>query len=185
MGSKRKIHEEWLVLRCQLGEAEAYRELVTMIEKRLFYYIRMLVSRETDAYDILQEVWLTVFKKIRKLRDPKAFHTWIYRIAHDLAVSFIRQEIRHEKIQESYAEEALTQNDEPLLELEDMIQVHHALNRLNPLHREVLALYFVEDMSYEEIAQVAGCNLGTVKSRMHYAKKELRHVLEARNGEKK
>ena len=185
MSSKQKIREEWLVLRCQLGEEEAYRELVKMIDKRLFYYIRMLVSREDDAYDILQEVWLTVFKKIRKLREPKAFRTWIYRIAHDLAVSLVRKEVHREEIHECYGQEALARNDEPFLEVDDMIHIHQALNKLNPFQREVLTLYFMEGMSYEEISQVVSCNLGTVKSRMHYAKEELRDALEAGEDERK
>lgn len=182
MDEKNRIQEEWLVLRCQLGESDAYKALVTLMEKRLFYFIRRLVATEADALDVLQEVWLTVFRKISKLRDPKAFRPWIYRIAHDKAVTSIRQEIHQERLQESYSEVILSNDEKPFLELENSARVHLALDRLNPAHREVLFLFFLEEMSYEEISQIVGCHVGTVKSRMHYAKNELKRLLEVKDG---
>jgi len=178
MDEKNRIQEEWLVLRCQLGESDAYKALLTLMEKRLFYFIRRLVATEADALDVLQEVWLTVFRKISKLRDSKAFRSWIYRIAHDLAITVIRKEIHQEKLQGSYGEAILSNDERPFPELEDSAHVHRALDKLNSVHREVLTLFFLEDMSYEEIGHVIGCHVGTVKSRMHYAKKELRRLLE-------
>lgn len=178
MEEKNRIQEEWLVLRCQLGESDAYKELLTLMEKRLFYFIRRLVGSEADALDVLQEVWLTVFRKINKLRDPKTFRSWIYRIAHDLAITVIRKEIHQEKLQGSYGEANLSNDESSFPEFEDSACVHRALDELNSAHREVLTLFFLEEMSYEEIGHVVGCHVGTVKSRIHYAKKELRDLLE-------
>ncbi len=182
MDKKNRIQEEWLVLRCQLGESDAYKALVTLMEKRLFYFIRRLVATEADALDTLQEVWLTVFRKISKLRDPKVFRPWIYRIAHDKAISAVRRGIHQERLQESYSGAMLSNNEKPFLEFENSARVHLALDMLNPGHREVLTLYFLEEMSYEEISQIVGCHMGTVKSRMHYAKNELRRLLEVKDG---
>lgn len=178
MDEKNRIQEEWLVLRCQLGESDAYNALLTLMEKRLFYFIRRLVATEADAFDVLQEVWLTVFRKINKLRDSKAFRSWIYRIAHDLAITIIQKEIHQEKVQGSYDNAILSNDERPFPEFEDSARIHRALDKLNYAHREVLTLFFLEEMSYEEIGHVVGCPVGTVKSRMHYAKKELQSLLE-------
>lgn len=73
MNDANSIREQLIVLRCQLGEVDAFRDLVSIMEDRLLYYIRRFLREESVAYDVLQEVWITVFHKIRHLRDPKAF----------------------------------------------------------------------------------------------------------------
>lgn len=174
-----------LVLRCQLGDADGYKALIATMEGRLFFYIRHLVPTENDAYDVLQEVWVTVIRKIKKLLHPKAFRPWIYRIAHDHAVNLIRHQIHQEKIQESYAEESIANGEDSIPDPENAIRIHLALKKLNLRHQQVLMLFFMENMSYEEISHVIGCNMGTVKSRMHYAKKELRLLLEGEDAGRK
>ena len=185
MDEKNRIQEELLVLRCQLGDADAYKVLIAMMEERLFFYIRHLVPTENDAYDVLQEVWVTVIRKIKKLLHPKAFRPWIYRIAHDHAINLIRHQIHQDKIQESYAEESISNEEDPFPDPENAIHIHHALKKLNLRHRQVLTLFFMENMSYEEISQVLRCNMGTIKSRMHNAKKELRLLLEGEDAGRK
>jgi RNA polymerase sigma-70 factor (ECF subfamily) len=172
-----RIREQILVLRAQRGGAEAFRALVDRYEHPLLYFIRRIVGRRDRALDALQEVWLTVFRRIRGLRCPGAFRVWLYKIAHDKAVDLVRRQYREEERQEEAlevrGENSVVANDEPAL-VENAELVHRALEALSLKHREVLTLRFLEDLSLEEIAHVLTCQLGTVKSRLHYAKQALR-----------
>jgi RNA polymerase sigma-70 factor (ECF subfamily) len=181
MTNTAKIREEWIALRCQSGEPEAFRELVDLMEDRLLYYIHRILPGESDAYDVLQEVWIAVFRKIRGLRDATAFRAWIYRIAHDKAVGQVRRRAARDRLEEAVAEDAASESDDNAWEAMDAARVHELLQKLEPAHREVLTLYFLEDMKYEEIAGVVGCSVGTVKSRLHYAKASLRRMMEEKD----
>lgn len=178
MNDAGKIREELLVLRCQFGEIEAFRDLLNLMEPRLLYYVRRFLRNEETCYDLLQEVWITVFQKIHGLRDPKSFRSWIYRIAHDKAVTHIRHEISREQAEDSYREELLSQSIGLHWSADDAAEIHLFMDRLSPLHREVLTLFFLEEMNYNEIADVVQCSIGTVKSRLYYAKEDLRRLIE-------
>jgi RNA polymerase sigma-70 factor (ECF subfamily) len=82
-GATYRIWEQTLVVRCQAGDDDAFAELMGLYEARLRYYVEGLAGRTNDADDILQDVWLDVYLKIHKLRSPKAFRAWLYRIARD------------------------------------------------------------------------------------------------------
>jgi RNA polymerase sigma-70 factor, ECF subfamily len=178
MNDSEKIREELLVLRCQLGEEAAFRDLVNLMEGKLFYYIRRLLRDEATAYDVLQEVWITVFRKVRNLRDAKMFRVWVYRIAHDKAISLIRREIARERAEENYGEEALNALEDIQFTVENANQIHTLLEKLSTMHREVLTLFFIEELTYDEIAVITRCTVGTVKSRLYYAKRSLRKFME-------
>lgn len=178
MVDNERIQEEWIVLRCQLKDPTAFQELVDLMENRLLYYIRRFIHNEADAYDVLQQVWIAVFRKIHRLREINTYRAWIYRIAHDKAVSRIRQDISQEKLNRALVEQVRLQNEEAEWNLGDVAVVHEFLGKLNYIHREVLTLCFLEGMKYEEIAQVVGCGVGTVKSRIYYAKKAMRALME-------
>lgn len=176
-----RIREEWIVLRCQLKDSSAFGELVNLMEDRLYYYIRRFIHSETDAYDVLQQVWLAVFRNIRRLREVNKFRPWIYRIAHNKAVSHARHEMLFTKLNKDFSEQVRWQNEETEWEPGDVADVHKLLGKMNHIHREVLTLCFLEGMKYEEIAQVVGCSVGTVKSRIYYAKKTLRDLKESQD----
>ncbi len=154
----------------------AFRRLVEVFEARLLYYLRRFF-RDTEApLDVLQDVWLTVFRRLKSLRSPAAFKTWLYQIAHDKAVDLVRRQRR---------ENELTVAAEPEVEVADESEafdnaelVHRALAELSLAHREVLTLRFVEQLEVAEIAQVIRLSVGTAKSRLHYAKKALKRKLE-------
>lgn len=165
-----------LVLRCQLGELDAFRDLVNLMEPRLLYYIRRFLRNEEICYDILQEVWIIAFQKINGLRDPKSFRSWIYRIAHDKAVTHIRHELSREQAEDNYREELLSQSNEIHWSADNAAEIHLLMDKLSPFHREVLTLFFLEEMNYNEIANVVQCSIGTVKSRIYYAKEALRRL---------
>ncbi|MBZ5535753.1 MAG: sigma-70 family RNA polymerase sigma factor [Acidobacteriia bacterium] len=182
MSDAGRIREQVIVLRCQLGETEAFRELVDLMEDRLFYYVRRFVHDEGSAYDLLQEVWITIFRKIRNLRDAGSFRPWIYRIAHDQVVTHIRREMARERAENGYREVISCESSDIGWDRTAAEEIHWHMLRLNALHREVLTLFFLEEMKYEEIAQVVGCEVGTVKSRLFNAKEALRQAMEAHKG---
>jgi len=128
------------------------------------------------AEDALQEVWLDVFRGLPRLADAGAFTAWVYRIARDRAFRTVRGRRLHVPL--TWTEEPAEEPDD--FSAADAEAIHLALDELPAEQREALVLRFLEGMSYEEIARVAGCELGTVRSRLHYAKRALRRALEAR-----
>jgi RNA polymerase sigma-70 factor (ECF subfamily) len=175
------LAERLEVLRAQQGDAEAFRRLVECYERRMLYYILRLVDDGDQTLDILQEVWLSVFRLLPKLEAPEAFRVWIYRIAHGKVMDFLRRQRRIPAFVDGTGDPSpeLTDYDEPALENAEL--VHRALGQLSVEHREVLTLHFLEGMRLEEIAQTLSCPLGTVKSRMYHAKRSLRNVVERLN----
>lgn len=173
-----RLHEQLLVLRCQAGDEVAFEELVARYHPRLRYYLRRILPRADQADDVLQEVWLAVFRALPRLADPASLMAWLYRITRDKAsVQWRRRSPEH------------------LLDVSDLIgrpsqdsdfcpddaqEIHASLDDLTPEQREVLVLRFLEDMTYEQIATVTGCPLGTVRSRLYYAKSALRRAIEQR-----
>ena len=180
--------EHLMVLRVQLGERDAYTGLFERYNGRLLYYLRRLVEPASEAEDVLQEVWLTVIRKVPSLERPEAFKAWIYRIAHNRALSKMRRKRRDLPLEELPQEtepetSADTEDDTGSFAVYDAAALHRGLERLSLAHREALTLRFIEELSYGEIAEVQGRTIGTVRSRIHYAKKALHEVLarEARN----
>lgn len=178
---KKAILQELVVLRCKRRERQAFEALVRQWEARLLYYVRRLVATEEDAWDVMQETWLRVYKGIRSLQSPEHLSTWLYRVARCAAQSHWRGHYRaHERLEDSKNLEGFAAEEED--PLGDAEQVHRALGRISLLHREVLTLFFLEDLSQEQMAEVLGVPLGTVKSRLCYAKRALRFVLQREEG---
>ena len=160
-----RIWEQTLVVRCQAGDHLAFAELVEAFHKRLCYYIERLVEQPNDVDDILQQVWLDVYRKLPRLRSPKAFRVWLYRIARD-KVYLGRRRKKSIVLRYTYEEFPLDSHREPAFSVEDIELIHISLQKLSPEHKEVLTLRFMENMTYEEIADCVGCQLGTVRSRL-------------------
>jgi RNA polymerase sigma-70 factor (ECF subfamily) len=173
-----RLYERLVVLRCQAGDEAAFAELVERYQSRLRYYLRKMLFGVREPDDVLQEVWLDVFRAIPRLKDAGAFRAWLYRIARDHAFREFRK--RRLNFQPLDQEELPVEigRDEDIFAAEDAARVHSALQKLAAAHREVLVLRFIEDMSYEETASVLGCQIGTVRSRLYYAKRALRGALE-------
>ncbi len=148
---------------------------MALMERPLLYYATKLTGNSETALDVLQDVWIKVFRGIRKLKDPGSLRPWLYRITHGMAVDRIRQHVSREKAEETHL--AGFQEADLSFSENDVAAIHDALNELGPKHREVLVLYFLEDFSLAEIAMVVGCSEGTVKSRIHYAKRAMKELL--------
>lgn len=171
-----RTQDAWIALRCQAGEQNGFEDLVAVMERPLLYYATKLTGNAETALDVLQEVWIKVFRTIRKLNDPGSLRPWLYRITHGVAVNRVREHVSRERAEEAHG--AGTQDAaEPLFTKDDAAAIHDALNGLTPKHREVLVLHFLEEFSLAEIAMVVGCSEGTVKSRIHYAKREMKQIL--------
>ena len=172
---------EKIVHRCQDGERAAFEELFEMYQPRLKYFVRRLDDGGANIEDILQDIWLTVIKKIHTLKDAQAFAVWLYRITRNKVYDgFRRKEILVRLPEDD--EFPVSGSVEPVFEAHEAEQLHKALNTLKPPHKEVLTLCFLEQMSYQSIADVVGCSIGTVRSRIFYAKQSLREEMESQDG---
>jgi len=174
-----RLYERLLVLRCQTGDDDAYRELVARFGPRLRYYLLKLSTRRDRVDDLEQETWLDVLRQLPRLKDAGAFTTWLYRIAHGKAMLAGRSYGR-ELIATSEVENIADRCEDASFSPEQAAQIHAALDQLDPPHREVLVLRFLEELSYEEIGQIVNCPVGTVRSRIHYAKGRLQRLLNSR-----
>jgi RNA polymerase sigma-70 factor (ECF subfamily) len=177
--SAERLYERVLILRIQTGDEAAFAELVERYHARLRYYLRKMLGDSHQADDALQDVWLDVFRALPRLADPGAFAAWLYRIARDRAFRMLRRRRLPTQSLEAVALEATDTEDE--FSPEDAAAIHALLDQLKPEHREALLLRFLENMSYEQIASVANVPVGTVRSRLHHAKRELRRLLERTN----
>jgi RNA polymerase sigma-70 factor (ECF subfamily) len=171
-----QLYERVLVLRCQADDDAAFAELLERYQPRLRYYLRKMLAGTDCADDVHQDVWFDVFRSVARLANPGAFRAWLYRIARDRAVRVLRRRRSYRPLDE--VEVAVNGTADSEFTAEDVARVHAALDELAPEHREVVVLRYVEEMSYEEIAEVAGCPVGTVRSRLYYAKRALRGALE-------
>jgi DNA-directed RNA polymerase specialized sigma24 family protein len=101
---RQRTRGAWLALRCQLGEASAYRELVTEFERPLAYFVANLIGDRDAAWDVLQLVWIRVFRQIRRLQNPEQLRAWLYGIAHGLTVDHLRKRDSVQRVEREYAE---------------------------------------------------------------------------------
>jgi len=171
-----RFYWKMLVVRCQVGDTHAIEELVTECHPRLRSFIHKMLPGYAGVDDLTQEVWMDVFRNLPKLAEPGSFVPWVYQIARARVFRMLRRRDRTVPLGE--VDVADDHQHDPEFTPEDAVRVHAALDQLPPEHREVLLLRFIEDMSYEDIAAVAECPLGTVRSRLHNAKRLLRQVLE-------
>ena len=171
-----QIYERLLVIRCQTGDETALAELMERYSPRVRYFVRKLLGSLDGADDVLQDVWLDVYRHVIKLAEPVAFRAWLYRIARDRSFGMLRKHRRFEPF--PAGGEVADESPDDDFTTEDAARIHAALDQLPPDQREVLVLRFLEEMSYDEIARVAGCLPGTVRSRIHYGKRALRRLLE-------
>jgi RNA polymerase sigma-70 factor, ECF subfamily len=179
------LYEQTLVVRTQLGDEAAFRELLALHSPRLLAFARRMMSGSSDAVeDLAQEIWVAIFRGLPTLLDVTKFRPWAFRIARDrIYREFRRRRLPLESIQEVDVEQLAEACDpEPAVEPEEL---QLCLAALSPEHREVLMLRFFEEMDYEEIARVTSSTLGTVRSRIHYAKRALRRAFQEKHYELK
>lgn len=192
--------EAQFVARLVARDESAFNELVLAYERRVFALVFRMLGRRDEAEDLAQEVFVQVFKAIDQFRGESKLSTWIYRIAVNLCKNktkyLARRHAGDQDDVDAMAERApltaakgvsvgdVSRPDELVegMQLEQIVKV--AIGKLEPDFREVLVLRDVEDMSYEEIASITGLPDGTVKSRIHRARAQLKALVELAMGEK-
>jgi RNA polymerase sigma-70 factor (ECF subfamily) len=168
-----------LVLRCQTGDASAFARLMEQFGGRTLAHLRRILG--DDAEDVQQEVWLAVYRNLSGLSNPGAFRTWLFQTTRHRAIDFLRARKRQQELVDDSAREAAgeTVRDMPYAAF-NQSEVMPAMQALSPILREVLLLRYDEGLSYAEAAVVLGCSVGTVRSRLHHAKRNLQEVIERR-----
>ena len=182
---------DWaIVQRVQNGEVSAFNQLVQKYRQPLFSTIYNMTGNREDASDIAQEVFIKAFQSIRRFRGQASFYTWLYRIAVNSSITFIKRAkkqrfINYETIDETlvsteileyFTAKTKTEKGALLKELQE--KLNEALQKLSPKHRIVVILHEVEGMNHKEIADITKTSEGTVRSRLHYAKKMLQAFLQ-------
>ena len=185
------VSELDLVRRCQAGDTEAFDELVTRNRTRVFGMIYNMVHSEQDAWDLAQDSFLKAWKSIKRFRGQSSFYTWIYRIVMNVTIDWLRK--KHVKGAGAEFDDAtLLKEVDPAsktvpkaeaLPYETMergeirARIDQAIAQLSPEQRAVILMKEVEGMQYHEIAEALGCSIGTVMSRLFYARKKLQNLL--------
>ncbi len=179
-------HEQQPVHEARSGDPAAWNTLFQRFQLPLYSFVVELVRHEQAALDIVQESFTAAIRHLDSLREDRRFGSWLFSIAHQRVVQHWRRESRAAQVfQETDAELETVPDDrenprDGLVRREREAEFFALLERLPEPQRAVLLLHFVEDFSLEEIAAVTDANLGTVKSRLHYAKKALRQLWENR-----
>jgi RNA polymerase sigma-70 factor (ECF subfamily) len=175
-----------LIAECLQGRSEAFGELVRRYQDRLYNTAYRLVGNADDAQDVVQEAFLSAYQSLASFKGDSLFFTWLYRIAVNTAISLKRKQrvvlSIHTAPDRPGAVEPLDPSERSrpghaVEQAEEEQRVHQALSRLSPEHRAVLVLKEMEGQKYEEMAETLGVPIGTIRSRLHRARLELRELL--------
>ncbi len=179
----KSAQETWWVLRAQSGDREALNELLKTIQEPLYRYISTLVREQAPAEDILQEVFIRIYRKLGWLREPQVFRAWAYQIATRETFRYLKRErrwadqVRDETILKTIP--ALPARAEVMPELIERLP--QLVANLSPASRTVIVLYYLGEMSLDETAAVLEIPIGTVKSRLAYGLESLRRQFKGNN----
>lgn len=170
----REVEDRDLIVKARRGGVEAFNLLVSRWERRIFNYLLKLSGNREDAMDLTQEVFLKAYQNLAKLDDPERFAPWLFRIAHNEAYSLLRKQ----RPEGEFVDEVATPGPRSrLLPVELSLAVERALSRLTGDQREAVVLKVYQGFKFEEIAEVLGCPVSTVKSRVYTALDALKQTL--------
>ncbi len=179
-----------LIAGCLQGDAAAFGTLVCRYQERLYHTVYRLVGNAEDAQDVVQEAFLNAYQSLDGFKGDSLFFTWLYRIAMNTAIShkrkrrlsIVRIEAGADGAGQGRVEPAdpseLSRPGHSLEQAEEEARVRKALDRLSPEHRAVLVMKDMEGRKYEEMAEVLEVPIGTIRSRLHRARLEMRELLE-------
>ena len=174
-----------LVKRARRGELAAYDELVKRYQERIYATIYHMTSNHEDANDLAQEAFIKAFQALKSFKGGSTFYTWLYRIAVNKTINFLKQRknkhhlslndldfnTEHNPDLVALISEKTPHRDAGLAELQK--KLNESLLKLSEPHRMVVVLHDVQGVSHEEIAEIMDCNIGTVRSRLFYARQQL------------
>lgn len=167
--------DELIVVRCQLGDRSAFDALIARWAAPLAAYARRVTQDSEAAAELTQDIWLRVFRGIGRLRDPQRFRSWLFGIAHRAFADRLRQRYAALPLADTNADTAI---DETARDHETLDCVERGLASIPPAEREILTLFYLQELSIAEIAEALSIAPGTVKSRLHRARHALREALD-------
>lgn len=180
-----------LVERSQGGDMRAFDQLVTRYRGKVYAMIVNMIHNEADAWDLAQDAFVKAWKALPRFEARSNFYTWLYRIAHNVTYDWLRKRkvrgdgtefddsIRVDSIEcaAPTAPRGIARPDENVENTELRFRIESAISKLSPDHRAVILLKEVDGLKYQEIADTVGCSIGTVMSRLFYARKKLQMLL--------
>ncbi|OEK04002.1 RNA polymerase sigma factor [Roseivirga misakiensis] len=170
--SSDQIFDELLVIRCQEGDQEATGLLWKRWNPRVIKWSFSFLRDQEEAYEIAQESWISIFKSIHKLKDPALFRFWSYRIVQRRSADFIKKQQRERQAAENAQKELDTEGDSGN---DDAVgKMLSSIKALPLLHQEMLRLFYLEKYSIKMMSSLLDLPEGTIKSRLFYARKELK-----------
>lgn len=178
-----------LVQRSQQGDMEAYDELVRRYQDRVYATVYHMTANHEDAADLTQETFIKAHSALRAFKGDSSFYTWVYRIAVNKTINFLKQKkgkfhlslndvdlhTEHDREMVELVSDRTPRREVGLSELQEKLNA--ALLKLSPVHRLVVTLHDVQGLPHEEIATIMDCNIGTVRSRLFYARQQLQAYL--------
>src|SRR5271154_1858986 len=178
-----------LVRRAQRGDLAAYDELIQRYQQRIYATVYHMTSNHEDANDLAQDSFIKAFQALKSFKGGSSFYTWLYRIAVNKTINFLKQRknrthmslndldfnAEHDTDLIALISEKTPRRDAGLNELQK--KLNEALLKLSEPHRLVVVLHDVQGQSHEEIAEIMDCNIGTVRSRLFYARQQMQAEL--------
>jgi RNA polymerase sigma-70 factor (ECF subfamily) len=184
-----EVSDLTLVSRSQQEDMNAYDELVRRYQERIYATVYHMTSNHEDANDLVQETFIKAFRALKSFKGDSSFYTWIYRIAVNKTINFLKQ--RKNRLHMSLNDVDFNAENDPdlvalvsdktprrdlnLSELQDKLNA--AMLKLSEHHRMVVTLHDIQGLSHEEIGAIMDCNVGTVRSRLFYARQQLQGYL--------
>lgn len=181
--------DQALVQRARNGDLGAYDDLVRRYQERIYATLYHMTASHEDANDLAQEAFIKAFQALKSFKGGSSFYTWVYRIAVNKTINFLKQ--RKNRVQMSLNDLDFNAEHDPdlvalisektprreinLVELQE--RLNEAMQKLSESHRMVVTLHDVQGLSHEEIAEIMECNIGTVRSRLFYARQQLQAYL--------
>lgn len=188
----READQDWnIVRRVQGGDVAAFDELILKYRSRVYGVIYNMTSNREDAADLTQDAFIKAFQSIHRFQGQSSFFTWIYRIAINGTLTHLRKNRTRsffslERIQEdepvskeliaALTDKSVNSRESSIRELQE--KLNEAMQKLSTNHRTVVTLFEIDGLSHQEIAEVMNCSVGTVRSRLHYAKQLLQAELQ-------
>ena len=183
------VEEMVLVKRARRGDLAAYDELVRRYQERIYATIYHMTANHEDANDLAQEAFIKGFQALKSFKGGSSFYTWVYRIAVNKTINFLKQRknrsqmslddldfnAEHDPDLVALISEKTPRREIGLAELQEKLNT--AMQKLSEPHRLVVTLHDVQGLSHEEIAKIMDCNIGTVRSRLFYARQQLQGYL--------
>jgi len=184
-----RAEEDAMVRRAQKGDLAAYDELVRRYQQRIYATVYHMTSNHEDANDLAQEAFIKAYQALKTFKGGSSFYTWVYRIAVNKTLNFLKQRKNRTAMSlndldfsaendpdlVALISEKTPRRDAVLSELQQ--KLNEAMQQLSEPHRMVVTLHDVQGLAHEEIAEIMECNVGTVRSRLFYARQQLQGYL--------